>query len=249
LPTEHGGWGLTLEPVLLGLVVRYSAAGLCLSAIAFLAFFARTPLKVLLVDAHRGRELERDRLARKVFVIEGAVILGLAVAAVQLAAAPFWQPLLVMVPLVGLELWFDMLSRGRRLVPELAGAVGIAGVVALVTMAGGASTEIALACWLILAARCISAIVTVKDLVGSIHGRPRQPRLVLEADAAALAVAVVATLVTPAVTPGAVAVVLAIAAQRVLQRFPTPKAAIIGVRQTALGLIVVAATAIGVLTY
>jgi hypothetical protein len=35
----------------------------------------------------------------------------------------------------------------------------------------------------------------------------------------------------------------------VLQRFPTPKAAIIGVRQTALGLIVVAATAIGVLTY
>lgn len=61
LPTEHGGWGLTLEPVLLGLLLRWSGAGLCLGVAAFVAFMARTPLKVVLVDARRRRVLPRTR--------------------------------------------------------------------------------------------------------------------------------------------------------------------------------------------
>ena len=34
VPSEHGGWGLTAEPVLLGLIVAPSAAGACLGAAA-----------------------------------------------------------------------------------------------------------------------------------------------------------------------------------------------------------------------
>ena len=33
IPTEHGGWGLTLEPVVLGLAVAPSLAGIALGAI------------------------------------------------------------------------------------------------------------------------------------------------------------------------------------------------------------------------
>ena len=64
LPTEHGGWGLTLESVVLGLAVRWSAPGAVLAVAAFLAFLARTPLKVVLVDLRRHRVLPRTRPAR-----------------------------------------------------------------------------------------------------------------------------------------------------------------------------------------
>ena len=66
LPSEHGGWGLTLEPVLLGLLVAHSVSALCIGLAAVLAFLARTPLKLAVVDARRGRTLERTRMARKV---------------------------------------------------------------------------------------------------------------------------------------------------------------------------------------
>src|SRR5438067_8458307 len=37
IPSEHGGWGLTLEPALLGLLVAPSIAGGALAIAAFLA--------------------------------------------------------------------------------------------------------------------------------------------------------------------------------------------------------------------
>ena len=57
MPDEHGGWGLTAEPALLGLLVAPSWAGAALGIAAFLAFLVRTPLKLVLVDRWRGRWL------------------------------------------------------------------------------------------------------------------------------------------------------------------------------------------------
>ncbi|HEX4980427.1 MAG TPA: YwiC-like family protein, partial [Ilumatobacteraceae bacterium] len=76
VPSEHGGWGLTLEPVLLGLIVAPSLAGALLGAAALLAFLVRTPLKLAAVDARRGRWLERSRLATKIAVAELVVLAG-----------------------------------------------------------------------------------------------------------------------------------------------------------------------------
>lgn len=247
VPTEHGGWGLTLEAVVLGLAVRWSAAGACLGAAAFLAFLARTPLKTALVDLRRHRSLPRTRLALKVLIVEGIALVALVAVAAALDTPAFWAPLVVMAPFAALELWFDMRSRSRRLIPELAGAVGVGGVVALVVLAGGGSGHLAVACWLILAARSISAITTVRDMVGSLHGRRRQPALVLGADALAMIVAAIAVVLDDAVAVGGAAVVAAVAVQRALNLRPAPRAVIIGVRQTILGLVVIAATAIGVL--
>ena len=52
LPSEHGGWGLTLEPVLLGLLAAWSVAGAALGVAAFLAFLVRTPAKLVAVAIH-----------------------------------------------------------------------------------------------------------------------------------------------------------------------------------------------------
>jgi hypothetical protein len=247
LPTEHGGWGLTLESAVLGLAVRWSAAGVCLAVAAFLAFLARTPLKVVLVDLRRHRVLPRTRLARLVLAAEIVAMASLIAAAVTLGASAFWAPVVLIGPLATVELWFDMRSRSRRLVPELAGAVGIGGVVAVIALAGGSDLRLAAACWMILAARSISAIVTVRDVVGSLHGHQRHPGHVLVADLAALATVGAAVAIEPAVVVGAIAVLTAIGIQRLQDRRPAPRAVVIGIRQTLLGLGVVVATALGVL--
>lgn len=77
VPAEHGGWGLTAEPVVLGLAVAPSVAGLCIGVAAVLAFVARTPLRVVLVDRHRHRDLDRTALARRVLLAEVFVIAAL----------------------------------------------------------------------------------------------------------------------------------------------------------------------------
>ena len=69
IPSEHGGWGLTLEPALLGLLVAPSIVGGAIGVAAFLAFLVRTPLKLVLVDQHRHRVLERTRLAVRVAAV------------------------------------------------------------------------------------------------------------------------------------------------------------------------------------
>ncbi|WP_421119639.1 YwiC-like family protein [Aquihabitans daechungensis] len=246
-PTEHGGWGLTLEPVLLGLVVAPSWSGVGLGISATILFLARTPFKILLVDLHRNRRLPRTRMAAGAVGCYALALSGcLAVPLVQAPVAT-WLPLIVIAPMVGTELWYDMRSRGRRLVPELAGAIGIAGVAAMIVIADARPASVAGACWVLLAARAVTSIINVRDLVQGLHGRRRNPASVWAGDIAALSLAAVAVAIEPAATVGAVAIAALIVVQRLLRLRRTPRAVILGITQTGLGLVVVAATAIGML--
>lgn len=123
MPSEHGGWGLTLEPVLLGLLVAWSTAGVALGTAAFIAFLLRTPAKLVAVDVRRGRWLDRSRLALRIAIVEAAVLAGAVVVAIASAGWSWLMPVLVAGPLMAIELSFEIRSRGRRLVPELCGAV------------------------------------------------------------------------------------------------------------------------------
>jgi hypothetical protein len=248
VPTEHGGWGLTLEPAVLGLLVAPSGAGACLAAAALAAFLVRTPLKTVLVDRYRSRRVERTRVAEHVLVVEGIALAVLATTGAVLADSGFWVPAAIAAPLVALELEFDMRSRSRRLVPELAGAIGISAVVAMIVLADGESGSLAAALWIILAARVLTSIPWVKDQIARIHGRTPATRELVATDVVALTLAVVATWLDGSVIPGAIAVAVIIALQRISARRPVPRAAILGAWQMVAGLVVVAATAVGVLT-
>ena len=247
LPTEHGGWGLTVEPALLGLLVAPGVAGALLACAAVVMFVARTPLKLVLVDAHRHRELQRTRLARRVVAVESLVLVALAVGAVLTTDGEFWWPALIAAPLVAVELWFDMRSRGRRLAPELAGAAGIGAVAAMIVLAGGESASLAAALWMVLAARVLTAIPSVRAQVMELHGRTVSPIAGRVGDAAAIALAAIAVVVDPLVLAGAIAVAVVVLLQHVSNHYPAPRAALLGVRQTALGFLVVIVTASGVL--
>ena len=244
LPTEHGGWSLTLEPVLLGLLVAWSWPGLAIGAAAMLAFVARTPVKVVLVDRWRGRWLPRSRLATMVGLIEITLLVLLVTLAWRSASHSFWVPAAVAAPLIALELWYDMRSRSRRLVPELAGAVGIGSVAAVIARAAGEDLSAAVGLWVVLAARSVAAIPFVRVQVA----RLRHPSAATwpsdVSQIGALLVAALAWLLD--VLPGASAVVLAVigVVHVSASRRPVPKIAVVGIQQMVLGLVLIVVTAL-----
>lgn len=247
MPAEHGGWGLTLEPGLLGLLVAPSAAGVCLAAAALVAFLARTPLKLALVDRRRGRSLPRTHLARRVAGGELAVLTALVVGAVVLAEYPFWVSAIVAAPLVLVESWFDVRSRSRRLVPELAGAAGVCSVAAMIVLADGGSGRLAAGVWVVLVARLVTSIPHVRTQIGRLHGRPTRPRTGVVADGLAIVAAALAVGLDRDLAAGALAIVAVVAIQRLTARGPVPRPAVLGIRQMAMGFGVVVVTALGVL--
>jgi hypothetical protein len=236
-----------LEPVLLGLAVAPSLAGLLLGIAAALCLLVRTPVKTVLVDLSRSRRLHRTRVATGLAAIELAVIGILGLLILALADGPFWIPVVIAAPLVGVELWFDMRSRGRRLTPELAGAVGIAGVVAAIVLADGGDGRLAAGLWVVLAARAGTSIPFVRSQIFRLRGRRSAAWPLVLADAAALAVAVGGVVLERSLLPGAIAVLAVVLYQRLSALKPPPRAVIIGIRQMALGLGVAAIAAIGVL--
>lgn len=247
MPTEHGGWGLTLEPGLLGLLVAPSAAGVCLAAAAMVAFVARTPLKIALVDRYRGRSLARTRVAGRVAAAEIVVLVALVAGAAVLAPPWFWLPALAAAPLIVVELWFDVRSRSRRLVPELAGAAGVCSVAAMIVLADGGSGRLAAGVWAVLVARLVTSIPHVRAQIARLHGHPTRADREWIADAAAVITAAVAVVLDPGLGAGAVAIVAVVVVQRVTTRGPVPRPVVLGMRQMAMGLGVVVVTALGYL--
>lgn len=245
LPTEHGGWGLTLEPCLLGLLVAPSLAGAALAAATFLAFLVRTPLKLALVDRRRGRRLARTALATRIAAVESLLLVALALLATALAGPRLWLPVALAAPLVAVEAWYEIRSRGRRLVPELAGAVGVSAAAAAIAVAGGAALPLAIGLWLVLAARGATSIPQVRAQIASLHGRAVSPATTVAGDLGALALAATAAALDASLVAGALAIVAVVVVQRLGARRPIPAPKVVGLRQLGLGLGVVLVTAAG----
>lgn len=250
LPSEHGGWSLTAEPVLLGLLVAWSWPGLALGAAAILAFLARTPLKFVLVDRRRHRWYPRSGLAARFVAGESALVVGLVAAGVAGSANRwFWVPLAVAAPMVSVQLWFDMHSRSRRLAPELLGAVGVSSMAAAIALAGGEAAPRAVGLWVVLAARAIAAIPYARCQVFRARRRPGPMWHSDLAQAVSVAAAGVAWLLDVLPVTPLVAVALIAAFNVVAVRRPVPPVKVIGLQQMAFGLTVVAITATAVLTW
>ncbi len=243
LPSEHGGWSLTAEPALLGLLVAWSAPGAALGAAAMVAFVARTPLKLVLVDRFRHRWLPRTRLAARIAAAEVALLAVLVVYAAS-AAEPFWLPLAVAAPLIGVELWFDMRSRGRRLIPELAGSIGIGSIATAIALADGSSTSVAWGLWVVIAARSTAAIPYVRTQILRAKSRPAPT---WHSDAAQLSAVAGAALgwafdLVPVVAVAVIAILATI--NLVAVRLAPRPAVVIGIQQMIFGIVVILVAAL-----
>ncbi len=239
VPNEHGGWSLTLEPAILGLLVAPGLSGVLLTIAGVLAFMIRAPLKVSLGDRLRHRMLDRTRLADRFIV---AYLLGLTLlvaGAWWTARAPFWVPLVAAAPAAAVGVSFDVRSRSRRLVAELAGSIAIASVGAAVVLAGGGSMQAAFGVWAVATARVVASVPHVRVQLRRAKG---QAHHVGSSDAAQLAaLTIVGTAAAIDLVPPVafLAVAAVAAAQVVVIRLKPPTAAVLGATQTVLGLAVV----------
>ncbi len=246
VPAEHGGWGLTFEPAALGLLVAPSVAGGALAGAAVLAFLARTPLKVVLVDRYRHRQLARTRAAMVAAGVELALFALLVVVAIVFASSSWFVPVACALPLFAVELWFDARSRGRRLLPELCGAIGIASVVAAIVLADGQSSMLAFGLWAVLGARAIASVTFARVQVLRLRRGVTSTHASDVAQLVGVMVAIAAWIVEPSVALGSIAVLVVVVAQFAWSRGPARPAKVVGLWQLVFGLSVVGATALGV---
>lgn len=253
MPAEHGGWGLTLEPAILGVLLAPSGAAVLLGIAAVLAFLVRTPLRLVLRRHRRPGEQTttesgqaRVRLATRVAIAELLALgLVLAVGAI-LAEDPGWiWPLVIAGPMFAVAFLYDLRSQSRDIVPEVVGSVALAAVAAMGTLAGGGSDALALGAWLILGARVSSSIPHVRAQVRRIHGRQVAPMPGLVGDLAAIAAASLAVLLERNLVLGAASIVGLVVVQRITLTRPPRPAKVLGVRQMVLGFSVVGVTAVG----
>lgn len=247
LPVEHGGWGFLLEPILLGLLVAPSMAGLWLGLAAVALFLLHQPLRIALKDRLKGRRYARTGWAEGFALGYGALAVLAFGLALWAASEPFWPPLALAAPLVAVKVGYDALNRGREHLPEIAGALAPLAVSAGIALAGGWALPNALALWGILAARTMPAILYVRARLRLEKGESVQPTPAVLAHLGGLIA--LALLSLGDLSPWSGAAMLVVLLARALYglsrwRRPAP-AKVIGFQEIGYGLLNVAALALG----
>lgn len=162
LPAEHGGWGFLIEPILLGLWVAGTGAGLLLMLSSFGVFLIHQPLKLYIKDRRKKRQTPRTVLAGR-FASLYAIL-----AIVPLLILLFTQPLTFIIPIIMgvpfalVQLNYDARNKSRELVPEVCGALALAMIAPSIAILGGWEVLPALILWMILAVRALTAILYIR---------------------------------------------------------------------------------------
>lgn len=162
LPSEHGGWGLVLEPLVLGLLLFPSISGLGLAVAVVAAFLVYNPLQIAWRDRRRGKRYPRTRAAEAC----AAVYTGLALAAaafvlLRTGPAPF-LPLGTALPLAGVFVVATLAGKARTVAAEATGAAALAAGASGVAWAGGAPVDLSWALWGLAAVRSVPAVLYVR---------------------------------------------------------------------------------------
>jgi hypothetical protein len=248
MPPEHGGWGFLLEPIVLGMLVAPSWAGLFWGVAALGAFLAQHPLKLAYTDRKRGRRYARTAAAERVLLIYAGVALAGFLLALALGGVKPLVPLALVAPL-GLVQVVDLLgNRGRELSRELAGAVALAVTAPAIAIAGGESATLAFGLWAVQAARALGSVIYVRERLHIEKGKPAARGWVLASSGLALvAIALLARWdVVPVLAVVAIAILLARAAWGVSPWRRPARAQKIGVLELGFGLLTALLAALGV---
>lgn len=248
LPSEHGGWGFLLEPVVLGVLVAGSWAGFLLGLSALGVFLVHQPLKLALKDYRRsGRRPPRAIWALRFSIAYGLLALLPFGALLLTQPLDFLLPIALAVPFALVQLGYDARNQSRQLVPELCGALALAMVSPAIVILGGWTFSAGMVLWLILGARAISAILYVRTRITLERGKTASPAAAWAAHGAALLLSVGLWFseVSHALTVSAF-VILAGRAFVGLSRYRKPRPVkVIGMQELAYGLLTVCLVAAG----
>jgi len=169
LPTEHGGWGFLVEPLVLGMLVAPSRGGALIALAALLAFLTRQPLKLAMQDALRRKSYPRTFWCRT-FAIGYASLATIATAAaIALGGWTLTIPFAIVVPLAITALIADAKNRSRSLLPELAGSIAMASTAASIALAAGKPFIAAFSLMALIVLRGVPSILYVRTLLARAH--------------------------------------------------------------------------------
>ncbi len=169
LPTEHGGWGFLLEPLVLGLLVKASFGGAVIALAALFGFLTRQPLKLAMQDALRRKTFPRTFWCRS-FALGYLALAGVSIAAaVAISGWTLAVPFAAVAPLAIVTLVADANNRSRRLLPELAGSIAMASTAAAIGLAGGLSYIASFSLMALIVLRGIPSILYVRTLLTRAH--------------------------------------------------------------------------------
>jgi YwiC-like protein len=248
LPVEHGGWGFLLEPVVLGLLVAPSAAGLLYGVAALGAFLARHPLKLALLDRGKGTRTARTRAAERFVLAYGAAALLALLAAARLGGPRPLLPLLAVAPMGVLQVVYDARNQSRALLPETTGAVALGSLVSAVSLAGGLALAPALGLFALLAARGVAAVLYVRARLRMDRGKGRSvgPTYVSHGAGVGLAAGLANAGWTPWLAVGAFVVLLLRAVFGLSHGHRPVRPKVVGLTELAYGVLTVALLTLGV---
>jgi hypothetical protein len=182
LPREHGSWSFVFEPLALGLLVAPSLAGGALAVTAAAAFFARRPLKAVLLG---GEGLRHPGTLGSAVLLGTCGAIGLGEALVLGGLAPLW-PLLLAAPLGALFLHFDRQNDSRSAAAEVSGSAAYGVLPAALAALAGWPAPAALALSATMLARGIPTVLTVRTYLRYRKSGASEPVRPLAAAAAAM---------------------------------------------------------------
>ena len=186
LPSEHGGWGFLIEPILLGLLVAFSWQGALFALAAVGAFLIHQPLKIATKDRLRGRRPPRLIWAERFVVVYGLSALLPTLVLLFIAGTTFLIPIALAVPLAATQLYFDLRNQSRQLLPELCGAAALAMIAPAIVILADASFIIAASLWFILTLRALVSVLYVRSRIRLKGGKATSPVTVWTIHALAL---------------------------------------------------------------
>lgn len=249
LPAEHGGWGFLLEPLLLGLLVAPSWLGGLLSLTALSMFLIHQPLRTVIKDRMKGVRLPRTIWGER-FLLGYGVLALLTLGVVLLNADPiFLLPVAVAHPLVLAQLYYDVRSESRELLPEICGGLALGAMAPAIALVDGWELGTALLLWIPLAARAVSSIVYVRARLRLQKDKPYSPFPTWISHIFAMLMIAVLPIMTnaPYLSIAAFLILLARAVIGLKPDQPKVRVAVIGFQEMGLGLLTVVLVAVGYL--
>lgn len=210
LPAEHGGWAMLISPILLGFLVVPSITAVFLALAIIASFLARTPLKIVWKDSQKGRRFARTTAAMKVLVLYVFLIVVGFGGALYFGGWQPLMPLLAVLPLLLLLLYFDLFSTSRQLLSQLVAPIVLSSVTAGMALAAGWTWPYALALWSIPLMLSIPAILYVRSRIRMDKDRAAGARTAVFSHvlAAIVAIALAATGYIPALAALAIFILM-----------------------------------------
>jgi hypothetical protein len=241
VPNEHGGWGILLEPLLIGLIVAPSMGGAAIAVAIVGAFFLRHPLKLAGRDWLQRRRYPRTIVCEQLIAAYGFIVVtGISFAAWRSDPRAL-LPLVAAIPLAAAQFAYDVRNRGRELTPELLGALGAGAGGAACVLAGGGVLALAALVWLFAALRSVAAILHVRALL-----RRRNFTLSIVAHSIALSIVLLMSLWTRITAP--IVAIFALLLLRAISgplRAHIPRPSTVGIEEVVWGIVAAGAIAIG----